>query len=394
MRILMVEPLAFDSWSQVGAHHYARCFVDDGHQVFWLGPSHHALSLAKGLLGSKIHKDLAKNWMHGPKAELKNLVSYMPVTWLPFRNRAFLKHDVVLRASLSACIPSLKRLLQQYDFASPDVLWLSQSPDSVSILRHVRPKHTVYRMSDMYSGFSDIAQAVLKAEAELINTADLILVTSQSIVESLDEAAKKKAKVLRNGVDLHFFDQENHALSEPKDLARLTKPRAIFVGTLGHWVDMDLLKCVADELAHVQFVLIGPVSHQSRQTLVECNNVALLGPKRYEKLPAYLKACDMGLIPFKKNALCEAADPVKLYEYCAAGLPVVATRLRAIAETNSPARLASTKQEFVQAIRETLENKRYRKDLTQFAQANTWKRRYEQVLKPAFMSFHGNGLVS
>ena len=47
-------------------------------------------------------------------------------------------------------------------------------------------------------------------------------------------------------------------------------------------------------------------------------------------LPAYLAAMDVGLIPFKQDHVTYHADPIKAYEYLAAGLPVVATDMPAL----------------------------------------------------------------
>ena len=54
-------------------------------------------------------------------------------------------------------------------------------------------------------------------------------------------------------------------------------------------------------------------------------NVHFLGRKPYAALPGYCKAFDVALLPFIKNELTENANPLKLREYLAAGLPVVST---------------------------------------------------------------------
>ena len=59
-------------------------------------------------------------------------------------------------------------------------------------------------------------------------------------------------------------------------------------------------------------------------------NIHLLGPRAYGELPDVLRAADAGLIPYARNALTESIFPMKVYEYLAAGLPVVATPLPAL----------------------------------------------------------------
>ena len=54
-------------------------------------------------------------------------------------------------------------------------------------------------------------------------------------------------------------------------------------------------------------------------------NVHLAGECAHEDVPSRLLDFTAGLIPFKANALTEAIDPIKYYEYRAAGLPVLST---------------------------------------------------------------------
>src|SRR5207244_1989459 len=80
----------------------------------------------------------------------------------------------------------------------------------------------------------------------------------------------------------------------------------------------------------------------------------LMGPRPYAALPGYLAAMDVGLIPFKRNQLTYHADPIKAYEYLAAGLPVVATDLPALRRVAHVVRLADSATSFLAAIELTI----------------------------------------
>ena len=56
-------------------------------------------------------------------------------------------------------------------------------------------------------------------------------------------------------------------------------------------------------------------------------NVVWTGPVRYEELPTIVAAFDVGLIPYAENEYTRNVFPLKLFEYLAAGKPVVATGL-------------------------------------------------------------------
>jgi hypothetical protein len=88
----------------------------------------------------------------------------------------------------------------------------------------------------------------------------------------------------------------------------------------------------------------------------------------------------VGLIPFLKNSLTHAISPIKLFEYCAAGLPVVSARLEETERSRSPALLYDTADDLIAQI-ETALKQQDSLGLTgvRFGQANTWRRRYEDV---------------
>lgn len=79
------------------------------------------------------------------------------------------------------------------------------------------------------------------------------------------------------------------------------------------------------------------------------------GRRPYAALPAYCKAFDVALLPFVKNELTENANPLKLREYLAAGLPVVSTDIpEAAALAAHGVWLAGAPDAFVARAREAL----------------------------------------
>src|SRR5205085_695146 len=92
------------------------------------------------------------------------------------------------------------------------------------------------------------------------------------------------------------------------------------------WVDLQLIRHVADAFSGGTVVLVGE-SRTGLGPLEGARNIRLLGRKPYADLPRYAKAFDVALMPFKVNALTLAANPLKVREYLAAGLPVVSTAI-------------------------------------------------------------------
>ena len=109
--------------------------------------------------------------------------------------------------------------------------------------------------------------------------------------------------------------------------------------------------------------------------------MSLLGSRPYAKLPAYLAAMDVGLIPFKQDRVTYHADPIKAYEYLAAGLPVVATEMPALHRLSHVVRLANSPESFEAHIAAALAEGRALKKSERQAEAarHSWASRFETI---------------
>jgi hypothetical protein len=106
-------------------------------------------------------------------------------------------------------------------------------------------------------------------------------------------------------------------------------------------------------------------------------NVFYLGAKPYDALPQYLACCDVAVIPFVLNEVTHACSPLKLFEYMAAGKPIVATPMREITKYRSVL-FASGCGEFVQQLERAVclgGDPEYKSLLRQEAESNTWRAR-------------------
>jgi glycosyltransferase involved in cell wall biosynthesis len=59
-------------------------------------------------------------------------------------------------------------------------------------------------------------------------------------------------------------------------------------------------------------------------------NVLHLGEKPLEEIIAAIDACDVGIIPNRRNAFTNINTPVRIFEYLARGKPVIAPRTSGI----------------------------------------------------------------
>ena len=104
-----------------------------------------------------------------------------------------------------------------------------------------------------------------------------------------------------------------------------------------------------------------------------------MGKRSFKDIPGYLKYADVGIIPFKDNLLTNAIHPLKLYEYFAAGLPVVSRDLEEIRKMNSPAFLAKDKETFIEMIIQAYQKGKNKEEYYEFARRNSWDERFKVI---------------
>src|SRR3546814_18970595 len=80
--------------------------------------------------------------------------------------------------------------------------------------------------------------------------------------------------------------------------------------------------------------MVGPVVKIDPAALPQRSNIAWLGGKSYEELPAYLSGWDLALMPFAINEATRFISPTKTPEYLAGGRPVVSTPITEVIRNN------------------------------------------------------------
>ncbi|MCH7548569.1 MAG: glycosyltransferase [Candidatus Krumholzibacteriota bacterium] len=300
---------------------------------------------------------------------------YYPLTLLPVVDRPVFRSSFAVANTLRTTVPPIKGVISRHGYRNPDLLWLSQSRISAGLERMVRARRTACRLSDDWAHFPNVPRALLRAERNMIDRADAVFVTSRRLLDQVTRH-RRDAVYLPNGVDSIFFGRHD---TEPEVLRPYPRPRIVFVGTLGEWVDPGRVRAVARRNPGASVILVGP----GRIPDAPDRNVHSVGSQPFELIPGILRHCDVAIIPFVKNVLTDAVSPVKLFEYLATGIPVVATRLDEIEATASPAVLATSVEDFADAVAEFLSGKLHwsREDAVAFARQHTWETRFKKVIE-------------
>jgi glycosyltransferase involved in cell wall biosynthesis len=241
-----------------------------------------------------------------------------------------------------------RQVARHFDLgAEPWILWLSTpSLLAEALLENTAPSLVVYDCMDRYAAFhrGATSERIERTEAAIVGRADLVFASSRSLAERLDRL--HEVVLVPNGVDTSAF-----AVRRTSPPAWKTAGPVIgFYGTLGDWLDFDLLTDLARRRPEWSFVFAGPQASRKFDRLRELANVYYLGVIHYEELPRHAAWFDVGLVPFRLNALTRYVHPIKALEYLAIGLPVVSTPLVDLAELSGVIRFAKDTDGWLAAI--------------------------------------------
>jgi len=259
---------------------------------------------------------------------------------------------------------------------SIDILWVS-SPEHLPFLKRINSRLACYDCMDNYESFFPQLASI---EQELFRRVDVSFV-SAALLEDKARKFAKEVHLVPNGVEVERFSKVlEEAYPLPADMSTIPSPRIGYYGSIDDWMDCDIF----DELfkkTGLSTVLIGPIKSNTAKKLKESKHVILLGAKPYSQLPAYLAHFSVCILPFKDTELTRAVDPVKVYEYLAAGKDVVATPLPALAQHGKLLSLALP-ADFSEAIGAFLEYPTPREVQTKRSAAmseHSWAKRAEMI---------------
>ncbi|MEA2326118.1 MAG: hypothetical protein QOE68_1077, partial [Thermoanaerobaculia bacterium] len=160
----------------------------------------------------------------------------------------------------------------------------------------------------------------------LLAEAGLVLTTSHGLQKTAASIARR-VEYLPCGVrSAAFARARREATSRPRAFDGLAGPIIGFTGTLRDEIDVAMMTEVARLAPELNFVFIGPVAADVTR-LAAYANVRFLGPVSHDDIVTYTASFDVGILPYVLTDYTADVMPVKLKEYLAAGVPVVATHL-------------------------------------------------------------------
>ena len=270
----------------------------------------------------------------------------------------------------------VKRAMRKLGFQRP--INFVFNPAAAVIAGALGEQQIIYYCVDEYTAFTGVSSTSLaELEQQVMRRADIVIVSADLLYQS-KAPFNEHTVIVRHGVDFdHFRKALDPQTVIPEDIARLPRPVIGFFGLIADWVDLELMALVARRFPHGSLVLLGKATTDMK-VLEEVPNVHLLGRKPYEALPAYCKGFDVALMPFRINELTLNANPLKVREYLAAGLPVVSTAIPEV-EVLGLCRIGHDRESFVREVENALTDPGPSLTRSEAIRSESWEARVDEV---------------
>jgi len=321
----------------------------------------------------KIFKKLCAVF-RGPK-QIGPCMWLMTVPQIPFRRFATARklNEVFARWKLSRALRKLS--------LAPSISWFTV-PHPGFLAGTLGEQMVVYYCIDNYAALPDVdAAEVAQMDGALSRRANLVFAASTGLV-----AAKQKQNgrvfYSPHAVDADLFGQAaDSARPVAEGLRNLSHPVIGFFGVLDPRLDLSLIEYLAVQRPQWNLLLVGRVATDLGK-LTDLPNLRAVGTVPYETLPDWARTFDLCIMPYRRDAFSENANPLKLREYLATGRPVVSVPMPEVDRFGGHVAIADNKESFLAAIERELgsDSEVKRKARLQLVSTDTWDARVEQVV--------------
>ena len=253
----------------------------------------------------------------------------------------------------------------------------------------------IYDCLDQCDGFPGAHPRALEFEDSLVKIADLVWAVTPGLAQRLSEGSGAgKTHIVPNACDLAHFSQPGKVRRPSK--WKVGTPVIGYAGHVGAWFDWDAVIGIAKALPRALIWIIGPHRGNTQRALP--SNIVMEGFVSYEHLPGYYAGFDLGIIPFKGELLMRGVSPIKMYEYLAAGKPVVSSMMPGVTGFASPGilEIASSPADFPNICSRLLSDaggETLKQERRKLARDHSWEARWalcESLIESSRALAHGD----
>ncbi len=224
-----------------------------------------------------------------------------------------------------------------------DIVWGTSPPIfqgfTARMIAFIKRVPFLFEVRDLWPAFA-VAVGVLKSpwliqpsewlERFLYRSADRIVVNSPGFIEHIEQRGGSSISLVPNGADSRMFDPEARGEEFRKTHGLGEKFIVLYAGAHGMSNDLDVLLDAAAFLRdkpEIMFVFLGAGKEKKR--LVEkagsmnLENVLFLPPVSKRRIAGALAASDACVAILKPIEMYKTVYPNKVFDYMAAGRPVI-----------------------------------------------------------------------
>jgi len=314
------NPFPGAGWSRI--EFFARYFKDRGRNVAIVGifsPKSLKMAGLRYWKGIPLYNVNPTFWVKNVFSLTFNVLSSILVTSLLF---IVLKPKVVVIS-----LPTGESSVGAY---------LASKFVSAKVVFDVRDEWEDYAISRASSKVLSGAYRLLKAlMTSLYTKSDLVVAVTQPIARSLKLRGVRGVKIVPNGADINVFRPYEKSGVRRRLGLKDDELVIVYEGGVGGYYRLDVVIKALARLGStvrnkIRLLVVGSGDVPNLLKLAENfglkDNVLYLGAKNDKvELAQIISAGDVGIIPYDDNPLWKKSVPAKFYEYCACGIPVIAT---------------------------------------------------------------------
>jgi glycosyltransferase involved in cell wall biosynthesis len=224
-----------------------------------------------------------------------------------------------------------------------DLVWGTSPPIFQGItawlLAKIKRAPFLFEVRDLWPAFAIavgvlrnpvLVRASLLLERFLYQRADRVMVNSPGFIDHVLSRGAKWVELVPNGVEPDMFDPDSDGASFRKENGLDSQFVVMYAGAHGISNDLGVFLQAADLLRDcptVRFVLVGDgkekVNLQNQKELQNINNVLFLPPIPKNQIREVMAGADACVAVLKPLELYKTTYPNKVFDYMAAGRPVV-----------------------------------------------------------------------
>lgn len=275
-----------------------------------------------------------------------NLIVYTPLVIPWYRSAMIRRMNTILLCH------AVRSLARRFGFSRYSLMCTYPAP--ADVFQKMGGVRRVYYCCDEYATWPELESLPVRAiESRLLAAVDTVVTTSKALLEA-KSSMHPHVVYLPHAVDVeHFAKAADLSTSIPDDIRHLPRPVIGFTGLIRPVIDLEIIETIARLRPSWSVVMLGPRSTDV-PSLPHRPNIHYLGERPHEQIPAYLRAFDACLMPYRLVPASIYTNPVKLREYLAAGKPVVSTRIPEALQFEELLYIADSAEEFIPQIERCL----------------------------------------